>query len=82
MDENKPGDQPNPDDWRAHGWWGPPRHRRGRRFPLFGLVLFLWGLVWLGKEAGWWRFDDRYLAPVALIALGLAAMMRWGMRSW
>lgn len=58
---------------RSWGVWGGRR----RRFPWFALFLLALGVLWLGREAGWWAFETKWILPVLLICIGVAAIMNW-----
>ena len=82
MDEAPP-EPDNPDGgWVGKGWQDRRHMHHRRRFPLIGLVLLTWGILWLGRDLGYWDLRWRYAAPVALILIGAASLLRWGSRSW
>ena len=71
METPPPTDGPRP--WS----WGPSWGWRRRRFPWFALFLLTLGVLWLGREAGWWAFETKWILPILLICLGAAAIINW-----
>jgi len=52
----------------------PPYAQWGPTFSWFGFILVTIGLLWLLGKMGYLRVNPDYLAPLALIAVGILLM--------
>lgn len=57
-------------------------HGYGGRVNWWGLLFIIGGAWWLLGELNYVPFEWRYLAPIAIILIGLSALIRPRWRHW